>query len=92
MARKLETATSADVQRNFSLWQDRALRHPIGITRNGRPRLVLLSIEEYERLKRRDRQVLSIDDFTDEDLAAIAAAKVPAEYDHLNAELDDEAT
>ena len=90
MKEDLETAAAAEVQRNFSLWQDRALRHPVGITRNGRARLVLMSVEEYQRLKRRDRQVLSIDEFTDEDLAAIAKAKVPDEYAHLNKDLEDE--
>jgi hypothetical protein len=36
---------------------------------------------------RRDRQVLSLDEFTDEDLAAIAQSWVPAEYASLNREL-----
>ena len=89
MAKELETAAAAEVQRNFSLWQDRALREPVGITRNGRPRLVMMSVEEYQRLKRRDRQVLSLDEFTDEDLAAIADAKVPDEYAHLNKDVED---
>ncbi|MGB5093590.1 MAG: type II toxin-antitoxin system Phd/YefM family antitoxin [Parvibaculum sp.] len=85
----LETAPAADVQRNFSLWQDRALLKPVGITRNGRPRLVMMSVEEYQRLKRRDRQVLTLDDFSDADLAAIAEAEVPAEYAYLDKEIED---
>jgi PHD/YefM family antitoxin component YafN of YafNO toxin-antitoxin module len=89
MKDELETAAAADVQRNFSLWQDRALIKPIGITRNGRPRLVMMAIEEYQRLKRRDRRVLGLEDFTDEDLAAIANAKVPEEYAYLDEELKD---
>ena len=89
MAKELETAAAADVQSNFSLWQDRAMREPVGITRNGRPRLVMMSVEEYQRLKRRDRQVMSLDEFTDEDLTAIASAKVPDEYAHLDKEVED---
>ena len=89
MPRKLETTSAADVQRNFSLWQDRALINPVQITRNGRARLVLMSVEEYERLKRRDREVLGLEDLTDEDLAEIAKAEVPAEYNYLNEELKD---
>ena len=49
------TVTSADFQRNIGLYQDEALRKPVTITKNGRPRTVLISAEEYERLKRRDR-------------------------------------
>jgi prevent-host-death family protein len=89
MNNDMETAAAADVQRNFSLWQDRALRNPVGITRNGRPRLVMMSVEEYQRLKRRDRQVLTLDQFTPEDLASIAQAKVPEEYSHLDEEVKD---
>jgi hypothetical protein len=29
------------------------------------------SVEEYRRLKRRDRQVLALEDFTDADIAAL---------------------
>jgi hypothetical protein len=36
------------------------------------------AVEEYHRLKRRDRDVLSLDDFTEADLEAIRTAK-PAE-------------
>ena len=85
----IETAPAAEVQRNFSRWQDKALIKPVGISRNGRPRLVMMSVEEYQRLKRRDRRVLGLEDLTDDDLAAIADAKVPDEYAHLDAELKD---
>jgi hypothetical protein len=45
----------------------------------------MISADEYHRLKRPDRQVLGLDDFTEADLAAIRAAQPPAEtadYDH----------
>ncbi|MCV3240160.1 type II toxin-antitoxin system Phd/YefM family antitoxin [Mesorhizobium sp. ZC-5] len=77
--------SSADFQRNFGRYQDMALTQPVAITRNGRERTVMISVEEYERLKRRDRQVLSLDDFTDEMIAAIERAEPPEEasqYDH----------
>jgi hypothetical protein len=37
---------------------DKALIEPLTIARNGRDRLVLLSVEEYKRLKRRDRRAV----------------------------------
>lgn len=76
---------SADFQRNIGRYQDLALTQPIVVTRNGRERTVLLSTEEYHRLKRRDREVLSLDDFTDEDIAALEAARAPESskaFDH----------
>jgi len=81
--------SSADFQRQFGALQDKALTEPLTITRNGRDRLVLLSVEEYERLKRRDRRVVRLEDFTDQEMALIALADVPAEHAHLDAELKD---
>lgn len=68
---------AAEFQRNIGRYQDLALRQPVAVTRNGRERTVLISIEEYERLKRRDRRAMSLDDFTDDDVAALEAARAP---------------
>lgn len=84
----MEVTTSADFQRKIGHYQDIALVEPVMVTRNGRERVVLLSANEYKRLKRRDREVLGPEDFTEADLEAIAAAEVPAEYAHLDAELE----
>jgi prevent-host-death family protein len=81
--------TSADFQKQFGALADKALTEPLTITRNGRDRLVLLSVEEYERLKRRDRRVVRLEDFTEAEMALIANTDVPAEYAHLDAELKD---
>ncbi len=62
---------SAEVQKNFGRYQDLALTEPVVVTRNGRERTVILSSQEYHRLKRRDRQVLGIADFTQADIDAI---------------------
>jgi len=59
------TITSVEFQRNFGRYQDTALNEPVVITRNGRERIVVLSAAEYQRLKRRDRQVMGSDDCTD---------------------------
>jgi prevent-host-death family protein len=80
--------SSAEFQKNFGRYQDVALKEPVTVTRNGRDRTVLLSIEEYERLKRRDRRVMSLDDFTEEDIAAIEQAQVPPEAAQFNHEVE----
>jgi prevent-host-death family protein len=81
--------SSAEFIRNYGLLSDKAMGEAVTITRNGRDRLVLLGASEYERLKSRDRRVVKLEDFTDEDMALIEASEVPHEHDHLNAELDD---
>jgi prevent-host-death family protein len=79
------TVSSMELQRNFGRYQDAALTEPVAVTRNGRDRLVLLSVDEYQRLKKRDRQVLPLEDFTEEDLRAILAVEPSSEaaaFDH----------
>jgi len=83
----MDTVSSADFQRNLGQIQDRALVEPVMVTRNGRERLVLLSADEYRRLKQLDRVALAASDLSDDALAAIAAAEVSSEYAHLDDEL-----
>jgi len=49
---------------------------------------MLASDAEKQRFKR-DRRVVRLEDFTDEEMALIARAEVPAEYADLDAELKD---
>ena len=81
--------STADFIKNYSVLADRALAEPVTITKHGRDRLVVVSAAEYERLRRRDRQVFQSAALPDAVLEQIAAAEVPAEFAHLDAELDD---
>jgi len=81
--------STADFIKNYGDIADKALIEPVTITKNGRDRLVVMAAGEYQRLKRRDRQVRCAEDLTDEELALIAAAEVPAEYAYLDDELKD---
>ena len=79
------TITSVEFQRHFGRYQDEALKEPVSITLNGRERIVVLSAEEYNRLKRRDRQIMALSDFTELDILAIENAEAPTEasvFDH----------
>jgi len=78
---------AGEFQRNIGVYQDKALVEPVFVTRNGRQRTVLLSVEEYQRLKRNFRDVLAVGKLDEKEIAAIEAAEVPPEYAHLDAEL-----
>ncbi|PKU24119.1 type II toxin-antitoxin system prevent-host-death family antitoxin [Telmatospirillum siberiense] len=65
--------TAGDLVRQFSHFSDVALGQPVVVTRNGRPRNVLISIEEYERLKKRDQQAFLAADTPEHFLADIEA-------------------
>lgn len=80
--------STADFIKKFGELADLALAEPLRITKHGRDRLVVLSAAEYDRLKRRDRRVVRVEDLTDEDLDLIAQAEVPAEFAYLDAELE----
>jgi prevent-host-death family protein len=80
--------SSAEFQKNIGRYQDAALTQPVTVTRNGRDRTVLISVEEYRRLKRRDRRVMSLADFTAEDIAAIEAATPPTEAARFDGEIE----
>jgi PHD/YefM family antitoxin component YafN of YafNO toxin-antitoxin module len=76
---------AGEFQRHIGRYQDMALTQPVAVTRNGRERTVMISADEYYRLKRRDRQVLGLADFTEADIAALAATRAPAssrDFDH----------
>ena len=81
--------SSAEFIKNYGTRTDKALSEAVTITRNGRDRLVLLSAEEYARLKRRDRRVIVTGDVGEDDLALIAKSEVPGEHAHLDQELKD---
>ncbi|NRP74472.1 hypothetical protein ILFOPFJJ_05394 [Ensifer psoraleae] len=81
------TATAAAVSKNFGAYQDAAAREPVIITKNGRPRTVLIAYEDYLRLSRRDRRFEAIAELSDADLAAVEQSEMEPGLDHLNAEL-----
>lgn len=88
----MQRVTSREFQRNFGRFQDEALRAPLSITRNGRERLVLLSVEEYARLKCRDREALFVEELSEAEIEAIRHAEPStdaARYDHELTAADD---
>jgi PHD/YefM family antitoxin component YafN of YafNO toxin-antitoxin module len=82
------TVSAAEFQRHFGRYQDEALKQPLAISRNGRERLVVLAVEEYHRLKRRDRVAFKTEELSDAEIKAIAEGGMDPRHDHLNAELE----
>lgn len=79
--------STAEFIKQYGSLADRALAEPITITKNGRDRLVVISAREYARLKRRDREVLGIGDFSEADIAAIERSEPPAEAARYDSEV-----
>ena len=81
------TVTASEFQQHFGRYQDEALTQPVAITRNGRERLVMMSVEEYRKLKRRSREVIKVEDLSDAEVPQILKGKMDPRHDHLDAEL-----
>lgn len=79
--------STADFIERFRALSDRALSEPVTITTEEGGQLVLVSAEEYARLRRRDRRAVAAEDLTDAELDLIARAEMPAEFAYLDAEL-----
>ncbi|HWK46786.1 MAG TPA: type II toxin-antitoxin system prevent-host-death family antitoxin [Stellaceae bacterium] len=81
--------TTAEFIKHYGSLADKALSEPVTITKNGRDRLVVMSVEEYSRLTSRDRRVIRPEELSENEIALIAQAEVPADHTHLDAELAD---
>jgi len=79
--------TAAEFQRDFGAFSDKARREPVVITQQGRDSLVVLSAEEWERLKRRSRTVGLTTELSEEWVEATRRAMVSEEFDHLDDDL-----
>jgi prevent-host-death family protein len=78
---------SGEFQRHIGRYQDIAMTEPVAVTRNGREHTVMISADEYYRLRRRDREVLTLADFTEADIAALEATRAPEESKAFDDEL-----
>jgi len=79
--------SASEFQAAFGTLSDKARREPVVITKHGKDSLVVMSAEEWARLRRRDRRVGLTAELSEEWIDAVRNAKVPPEYAHLDAEL-----
>ncbi len=81
--------SSTEFQREVGRFQDAALVEPVMVTRNGRDRTVMISAEEYSRLRSSDRRVYRAGEVPESILAAVEKAEMDPRHDHLNALIED---
>jgi PHD/YefM family antitoxin component YafN of YafNO toxin-antitoxin module len=81
--------SSAEFIKNYGTLADKALQEAVTITRNGRDRLVLISSEEYQRMRASYRRARRAEELTDEEIELISKSEVPAEYAYLDELLKD---
>ena len=73
----MPTITASEFQKRVGEFSDIARREPVTVTRHGRPSLVLLSAEDYERLRQiecRATKAVAIADLPSETIEALRSA------------------
>jgi len=78
--------TSSEFQQAFGLISDKARHEPVVTTKHGRDSLVVMLVEEWDPLKRRDRRVGVAGDLPEEWIEAVRSARVSADFADLDAE------
>lgn len=82
--------SSAEFQRAFGRYREAALKAPVTITNHGRDSLVLMAVDEYQRLKARDRVAMRIEDIDEETFRAITEQELPADLARFDDEMASE--
>jgi prevent-host-death family protein len=82
----LTTVTAAELQKQFGLYREIARKEPVTVTHHGRESLVVLAVEEYNRLKSYDdRQSLHAWELPEDAVKSLEAARPPEftkQFDH----------
>jgi PHD/YefM family antitoxin component YafN of YafNO toxin-antitoxin module len=84
---------TTEFTRNFGLYREIVQREPVAVTSHGRATGYFVSSVEFEELQRYKnmvRQSFATADLSPDEVKAIAAGRMSAEHDHLNALLDQE--
>ena len=83
------TISSAELRHRFSRCRDLALKEPLSVTHHGRESLVVLSADEFRRLKALDtRQALYAWELPEDLAEALDEAQPPAHTAQFDHELD----
>jgi antitoxin StbD len=82
-----KSVAASEVQKDFGLWHDQALREPVQITQSGRESVYLISAETFHQLWSSYRRAGSTLELSDAEMALLNEAEIPAEQDY---EYDDD--
>lgn len=87
--------SAADVQQNFGIYRERAEGargtppEPVTVLHYNKPSVVIVKADEYERLKRRDKAALAIEDLPESLVNRIAASEMDPRFNVLDTDVLD---
>jgi antitoxin StbD len=74
------SVSATDVQKNFGAYHDKALTEPVRVTKYGRETVYIVSAKTFHELKQAQRDAIAAANLSDDELAMIEAAEIPAEH------------
>lgn len=83
------TVKGSELAKNFGRYAQIAQREIVRVTTYGRPQVVILSPQEYERLRRQDRQAMYSSELPKDLRRAIQIAEPSAEAAQFDHEAND---
>ncbi|MDX1711706.1 MAG: type II toxin-antitoxin system Phd/YefM family antitoxin [Rhodovibrionaceae bacterium] len=85
------TFSASEAGKHFGEVREKALVQPVGIERRGKINVVVLSADEYERLKALDtRRALAASEIPDADIERLRDSQMDERHAHLDRLMDDE--
>lgn len=78
---------ASEFQREFGRLRGVAHREAVIVTSHGRDDVVLLSAEEYQRLRSLDRSAMHVSELSDEEILALGNVEISAEAARYNHEV-----
>jgi len=76
--------SSAEIGRHFSQYREKAESEPVVVLHYNKPSVVMISAREFERLKRRDRQVMAIEEIPEWLAEMVVSGGMDARHDALD--------
>jgi prevent-host-death family protein len=76
---------ASEFQREFGRLRGVAHREAVIVTNHGRDDVVLVSAEEYQRLRSLDQRAMHVSELSQEEIAALDGVEIPdeaAQYNH----------
>ena len=83
----MDEMTADEFKQNLDSLLNEDFFPPIGITRNGERRAVVVPVEVFRAMHRASRTVVNTADLSEEQIKALAEATMPEGFEHLDEEL-----
>jgi PHD/YefM family antitoxin component YafN of YafNO toxin-antitoxin module len=84
----MQTVSATDFENDFRRYRKEALKAPLTVEGDGQDALIVMSVDEHRRLKRRERVVFLTETLSEAELRALTEGGMDPRHDYLNAELD----